>query len=147
MRTLYRKLFNQDYHTFGLEWTEKELFTWEKSPVYKVLAHKFDENFWDFGKIPSASANGTALYNPWSSAENQKIAPFDQDFYLILNVAVGGTNGYFEDGQNDNKPWSNNAVNAAADFWAAKDRWLPSWPTDPKKRGMAVDYVKMYQKC
>eukprot|EP01027_Heterolobosea_sp_BB2_P027523 GEZU01042967.1.p1 GENE.GEZU01042967.1~~GEZU01042967.1.p1 ORF type:complete len:108 (+),score=5.98 GEZU01042967.1:175-498(+) len=32
-------------------------------------------------------------------------APFDQSFFIILNVAVGGTNEYFPDG--DGKPWSN----------------------------------------
>jgi len=32
--------------------------------------------------------------NPWALSPNPN-APFDQDFYLILNVAVGGTSGYF----------------------------------------------------
>lgn len=34
---------------------------------------------------------------------------------MILNVAVGGTNGYFADGVG-NKPW-NDAGNAASDFY------------------------------
>jgi hypothetical protein len=32
--------------------------------------------------------------NPWGLSPNPN-APFDQSFYLILNVAVGGTSGYF----------------------------------------------------
>jgi hypothetical protein len=40
-------------------------------------------------------------------------APFDQDFYLIMNVAVGGTNGWFPDGQGD-KPWLNHAGSASS---------------------------------
>jgi hypothetical protein len=47
--------------------------------------------------------------NPWEAGEPS--APFDQEFYLILNVAVGGTNGYFPDDQCD-KPWSNSASSA-----------------------------------
>jgi len=47
------------------------------------------------------------LPNPWTSGG--KMAPFDRDFYLILNVAVGGTNGFFPDGVGNpgGKPWAN----------------------------------------
>ena len=147
VRWLWRKYYNQEFRTFGLEWTEEGIYTWETSPVYKVLIHKFKKDFWEVGKFPPMMANGTVLTNPWSTAENTNIAPFDQYFYLILNVAVGGTNGYFEDDRFDKKPWSNNADNARSDFWNARSRWLPTWPTDPKERGMVVDSVKMWQKC
>ena len=40
--------------------------------------------------------NATLLANPWADSKSTTgNAPFDQDFYLILNVAVGGTNGWF----------------------------------------------------
>jgi hypothetical protein len=29
------------------------------------------------------------------SSRNPVIAPFDEQFFLVLNVAVGGTGGYF----------------------------------------------------
>ncbi len=41
--------------------------------------------------------------NPWQ--DGPKNAPFDQEFYLIINLAVGGTNGYFPEG--NGKHWSN----------------------------------------
>jgi hypothetical protein len=41
-------------------------------------------------------------------------------FYLILNVAVGGTNGFFPDNVGD-KPWLDSSTTAMSDFWAAKD--------------------------
>lgn len=125
MRKLYRNFFNQDYHTFGLEWTPEGIFTYESSPVFKVLSHRFDESFWQVGEFPSATSNGTQIVDPWSGASNA--APFDQEFFLILNVAVGGTNGFFSETEFPNKPWSNNAENAVADFWKARDQWLPTW--------------------
>jgi hypothetical protein len=39
------------------------------------------------------------------------------------------------------------ATTAMSDFWAAKDRWYPTWPADPTDRGMAVRSVKMWQRC
>ncbi|ETS64263.1 hypothetical protein PaG_01510 [Moesziomyces aphidis] len=148
-RNLWRDWYNQGSHTFGLEWTEKQIYTWEHSPVFKNLQVNYDDGFWKRGKFPSQMANGTLLSNPWAAVQGKdaSIAPFDQEFYLILNVAVGGTNGYFEDGLGDNKPWSNDAENARAQFWESRDSWLPSWPKDPKQRGMEIEYVKMWQKC
>lgn len=139
-RQLYRDYYDQDFHTFGLEWTPEGIYTWERSPVHKVFAYKFKEDFWTKGTFPTATSNGTVLHNPWP--QNSTAAPFDQEFFLILNVAVGGTNGYFDQ---PDMPWSNNADNARRDFWNARETWYPTWPTDLSKRGMVVDYVKIYQ--
>lgn len=40
-------------------------------------------------------------------------------FYIVLNVAVGGTNGFFPDGIVSNKPWANTSPQAFLDFWNA----------------------------
>lgn len=37
------------------------------------------------------------------------MAPFDQEFYLVINVAVGGINGFFPDMRG--KPWNNVSPN------------------------------------
>ena len=77
-------------------------------------------------------------------------------FYLIMNVAVGGTNGWFPDNIGD-KPWLDQSEskfsqlfnrrsycwsfdNLAAmyDFAKAQGQWYSTWPTDVKERGMAV---------
>eukprot|EP00741_Cyanophora_paradoxa_P013159 tig00000178_g12712.t1 len=50
------------------------------------------------------------ISNVW--AGRPKSAPFDQKFYLIINLAVGGTNGYWD--AFDGKPWSNDAKRPAA---------------------------------
>ena len=58
---------------------------------------------WTRGKFDTLSENDTTLTDPWSQTGAPN-TPFDQPFYLILNVAVGGTNGWFRDGV-DQKPW------------------------------------------
>lgn len=48
---------------------------------------------------------GTGLPNPWAGASI--MAPFDQEFYIIINNAIGGIN-FFADSfvnQNGGKPW------------------------------------------
>lgn len=102
----------------------------------------FDEPFWSYGKFPLADANGTRLENPWTSAGSYT-TPFDQEFYLVLNVAVGGTNGWFRDGT-AGKPWIDANPHARKDFWDARDQWYPTW----KKQGfMEVKSVKMWQQA
>lgn len=49
---------------------------------------------WTYGEFAGTSVNGTAPDNPWSQTGRPN-TPFDESFYLILNVAVGSTNGWF----------------------------------------------------
>jgi hypothetical protein len=75
-------------------------------------------------------------------------APFDQDFYLIMSLGVGGTNGWFPDGQGD-KPWLNGQAGAMKSFAEAKEKWFGTWPQgeDMDKRAMVIDSVKMWRHC
>jgi hypothetical protein len=83
-----------------------------------VLTVPINQTFWDLGGWNA----DPGLDNPWrNNAEN---APFDQRFYLIINLAVGGTNGFFPDG--NGKPWANNDAHAANNFWADVDSWCES---------------------
>ena len=71
------------------------------------------------------------------------MAPFDQKYYLILNLAVGGTNGFFpDDTTGSRKPWSNAGGNAFADFWGAKNEWYPTW--NGEDAALQIDYVRVY---
>lgn len=76
--------------------------------------------------------------NPWEHSPN-KNAPFDTNFYLILNVAVGGT-VFFQDGV-ANKPWSNNSPRASAEFFDNKGQWINSWKGGS---AMQIDSVKIW---
>ena len=66
-------------------------------------------------------------------------------FFLILNVAVGGTNGYFPDDwvYNTPKPWKNTSPTQNLDFWSKSSDWLPTW--NDNDVAMIVDYVQMTQ--
>ena len=57
-----------------------------------------NKSFFEIGDFPLTAQNGSSqivVPNPWSSAS--PAAPFDQEFYLIINLAVGGTSGWFPD--------------------------------------------------
>lgn len=137
--------YSAGFHTFGVEWSQKYLFTYVDSRLLQVLYTNFDApGLWERGAFPAASGNGSRLEDPWTGPGRggSESAPFDRAFYLILNVAVGGTNGWFEDAQSG-KPWVDGSPNARKDFWNARDSWLPTW-TQP---AMEVSSVKMWQQC
>lgn len=97
-KAIRRTDYTKEYHTFGLEWSENYIYTYLDSRLVQVLFFSFDkdnENMWQRGNFSTQVENGTFLEDPWinSTAKN---APFNEDFYLILNVAVGSRNGWFK---------------------------------------------------
>ena len=107
----------------------------------QVLYVNFKQPFWSRGHFPLSDTNGTAFVDPWSQTCNPS-TPFDQPFYLILNVAVGGTNGWFVDGK-AGRPWVDSSPTAKKDFWDAKGTWYPTWQSGGAE--MVVKSVKMWQ--
>lgn len=139
-RSALHTTFTKDFHTFGIEWSEKYLFTWVDGRLAQIMYANFDRPFWKKTKFPAASANGTLYVDPWSQTGRYS-TPFDEDFYLIMNVAVGGTNGWFEDGV-ASKPWVDASPFAKKDFWNAQNMWLPTWE---QKGEMIIKSVKIWQ--
>jgi hypothetical protein len=133
--------YSAGFNTFGLEWSQKYLFTYVNSRLLQVMYVNFDTPMWTRGNFPVADSNGTRIDDIWGKTGRYN-TPFDQKFYLILNLAVGGTNGWFEDNTNG-KPWLNGSPNARKDFWLAKDSWFPTW-TSPQ---MEVSKVMMWRQC
>ncbi|KAK3695767.1 glycoside hydrolase family 16 protein [Podospora appendiculata] len=140
-RQALHSTYSAQFHTFGVEWSQKYLFTYIDSRLLQVLYVNFDSPLWQRGNFPQVDSNNTRVQDIWGYT-NRLNTPFDQRFFLILNVAVGGTNGWFEDNVND-KPWLNGSPNAKKDFWKAKDQWFPTW-TQPQ---MEVSQVNMWQQC
>ncbi|MDE6432708.1 MAG: carbohydrate binding domain-containing protein [Lachnospiraceae bacterium] len=89
--------FSDEYHVFSCEWEPGSI----KWYVDGVLYH--EENDW----FSAAEGQGTVSYP----------APFDQPFYMILNLAVGGS-------------------------WVG----YPDETTDFADQAFVIDYVKAYQK-
>ena len=132
--------YAEKYHKFGLEWSAKYLFTYIDSRLIEALYVPFDGPFWPKGNFPPSEQNGTRLVDPWSETGRDS-TPFDQPFYLILDIAVGSTNGWWTDGLKG-KPWVDASPTAKRDFWDAKSQWYPTWEASGQ---MSVKSVKMWQ--
>lgn len=121
-------MLSDDFHIYELAWTPDFIETFIDDKLVMSVATKdmyhLDKHFSKYKNI-------------WEASN----APFDQEFYLILNVAVGGT-CFFEDGKCD-KPWINRYEEAKAgtkkegvqgtnqkavnEFWDRRAQWEPSW--------------------
>lgn len=125
------------FHTYTLEWTPEKIVTYVDG-VVSLTVDMTADNFWNKG-----GWNGSVYENPWKNRPNN--APFDQPMYLVLNVAVGGTNGFFADNY-PGKPWSNQSPNAVNQFYDAQGSWLPGWELTNQQHpsAMKIDYVKFY---
>jgi hypothetical protein len=107
------------FHTYGLYWDDKVIYTYLDDDSNKVLyVDHSQQSYWDRSGIKNRA-------NPWQYSKN-KCAPFDRPFYLILNLAVGGNIGYFKDGV-ANKPWSDSSDRSSAQFFDNKGQWWPTW--------------------
>ncbi|KAJ3412158.1 hypothetical protein HDV05_001133 [Chytridiales sp. JEL 0842] len=124
------KTLADGFHTYGLIWTPARIITYIDDPANVVLDVPLN-NFFERGNFPPGTDN------PWVDGCPQ--APFDQEFYLIMNVAVGGTSTYFQQGT---MPWSNTSPNAAIEFWNAKGQWLPTWKGE--NTAMKVDKLAQH---
>lgn len=131
--------YNADFHLYQLEWTPDYLkFSLDNVELGTITPTA--GGFWELGAFP---AN---VENPWRFAT--KMAPFDEEFYLILNLAVGGTNGFFpDDAVNEGgapRPWAPGSSNAAGEFWAGRDGWYPTWQAAGDNAALQVDYVRVW---
>lgn len=106
-----RTSYADDFHLYTLEWDADFVRISVDTRLHHMLQVSFDKPFFDRGDFPPFVANGSETImtpNPWANAtgtgNDLNAAPFDRPFYLIMNVAVGGTNGWFPDGVGD-KPW------------------------------------------
>lgn len=131
--------FDTDFHRYRLEWTPELV----RFSVDDVVVGTSDGHFWQRGHFDTITPG---IDNPWRGGS--KLAPFDKEFYLIINLAVGG-GGYFPDAaQNpDDKPWVSHATTAMKDFWQARDKWLPTWNLNEnggKNAALQIDYVRVW---
>jgi len=70
-----------DFHIYALEWEPGEIRWYVDGMLYATQTFWWSSSKTDAGK--GRMPTGPADLNPWP-------APFDQPFYLVMNVAVGG---------------------------------------------------------
>jgi len=137
--------FGDAFHRYQVEWDENSIRLGINDQVLVNVAPG-PGGFWDYGAfgLPPES-------NPWRYSSNPRMAPFDQPFYFLLNVAVGGTNGYFPDNWiniPNPKPWSNPTGTAFRDFWNARGNWHPTWnPTtnNGEDAALQIEYIRVWK--
>ena len=126
---------DKDFHLYQIEWF----------PTY--ISFSID-NQW-FGSV----FTGDGYYrrgdfegnNPWTNGNDD--APFDEEFYFVINLAVGGVDGFFPDeGNKEGKPWRNTALFPVRDFWNGRSQWLPTWSfsNDAYNSSLVIDYIHVF---
>jgi len=128
---------SDEFHIYGLLWSKDRIQTYLDTPDNVVLdVDTSTQTFWERG-------GWTNRDNPWAH-EKDINAPFNQNFFLILNVAVGGTNGYFPDGQ-CGKTWSDTDPHSVNAFWNSWGAWYNTWDY-PKtnQAAMKIDSIQVW---
>ncbi|XP_050510384.1 beta-1,3-glucan-binding protein-like [Diabrotica virgifera virgifera] len=130
--------WNADFHIYEMIWNTTSI-TFLIDHVVLGSVSPPDGGFWELGNFSTNTAN------PW--AAGTKMAPFDQEFYFIINLAVGSTSWFSDYGVNDGypKPWKNSDGRASmTKFWKAKDLWLPTWNMTTDDSHFQIDYIRVY---
>ena len=127
------------FHIYGLKWTPLGIKTYIDDPSNVVLDVPFTMTMFERGTTNNYFPSN--IDNPWLTATNPLSAPFDQEFYLIMNVAVGGTSEYFPDGYG--KPWSNHEEHPLNSFYNNQNIWYNTWKNDDT--AMVIDSVYVWQ--
>jgi len=147
--------YGDNFHNYILDWSPNGIRFFiddENQALMDVPYPLIDKNpgwknFWEWGKPWNTNEN------PWASGT--KMAPFDKAFHFIVNVAVGGTNGFIPDGAvnrggaaNQQKPWNNGDgyVNSMRKFYDARDNWKSTWDKEGDNNAMQIDYIRVYKK-
>ncbi|KAL3274988.1 hypothetical protein HHI36_019762 [Cryptolaemus montrouzieri] len=128
---------NENWHIYQMEWTQESIiFKIDNQTIGTVTPSQ--GGFWELGNFENSG-----IVNPWKSGS--LMAPFDQEFYIVINLAVGGTS-FFPDNANNpgGKPWSNKSPRASGDFWEGKTQWLPTWKMETNDQSLQVDYVRVW---
>jgi len=130
--------FNENFHLYKATWSPNEIRFLIDNDLMGTISPS--NGFWNYGGFGSSG-----YQNPWTNGTI--LAPFDQEFFIIMNLAVGGTN-FFDDSfvnQPYPKPWLNTSPRAAADFWEHRNQWDPTWNrVHSDESHLKVDYVRVW---
>jgi beta-glucanase (GH16 family) len=125
--------YDRDFHIFEVVWNTEMIQFKVDGTVIKTVTPPADGGFFELGAFPDAEVE-----NPWSNGANPRMAPFDENFHLILNVAAGGA--YFPGNSNPTPPWGGETP--FLDFFNNRATWQTTWQGEDA--AMAVDYIRVY---
>ncbi|CAG9088985.1 unnamed protein product [Plutella xylostella] len=104
--------WNKEFHNYSMIWKREGITLAVDGETY--------------GVVPAGSflqLEGEVSHaRRWSSGS--AMAPLDQMFHLTLGIRAGGAGDFPDSGP---KPYRDGDSKAALQYWAARDRWLPSW--------------------
>lgn len=146
--------YGDNFHTYILDWSPNGLRFFIDNenqalmdvPYPLIDANPGWQNMWEWGKPWRTNDN------PWAGSSN--LAPFDQNFHFLVNVAVGGTGGFIPDGAVNRggnpqfqKPWNNGDgyENSMQKFYNARGNWQWTWDSEGDNNAMQIDYIRVYQ--
>lgn len=115
-----------DFHTYTLEWTQDWMRLYVDSRLQAMIdlsLQSTKDSFFNRGNYPLVTES-QGLEIPVTNIYNNSLnAPFDQDFYLIISLAAGGTSGWFPDNVGG-KPWTDGNPDASFLFAQAQVRFI-----------------------
>ena len=97
------------------DWTSEYIAFELDGNEHLRITPKDHGGFWEFGEFEK---DMPGIENPWATGSG--MAPFDKEFYLIMNLAVGGATDYWSDNfsYEHPKPWRTDSPTAMKDFWS-----------------------------
>mmetsp|Transcript_56125 Transcript_56125/g.93538 ORF Transcript_56125/g.93538 Transcript_56125/m.93538 type:complete len:431 (-) Transcript_56125:97-1389(-) len=142
-------LYSAGFHNWTLEWTPQGFKCSVDGNLYWSVSTA--NGYWDKGQFDTKFP-GSA--NVWKYGDTD--APFDQEFFFVINLAVGGVSGYWPDGSTSypqgassyKKPWTDSTQTTAQDFWSAVGQWYPTWlprENNGESAALKVDYIRVYE--
>lgn len=138
------KGLNEDFHVYKMEWREDGFRFLVDDEEYGNVTIDANSTFWELGKFEQKYPEKS---NPWAQHATP-MSPFDQEFYLTIELAVGGVSDFFSDAFENReyeKPWVNLSTQALLKFWQKKHKWHPTWTQSHDSVDFVIDYVKVYR--
>ncbi|GLV35938.1 Gram-negative bacteria binding protein 3 [Carabus blaptoides fortunei] len=134
IRVVGQQPWGATYHTYTLTWTPDRM--------------DFEVDGENMGTVrPPAGAFGSIQGNEgysYASEWKTKMAPFDQEFSIILGIGVGGLSDFPDNSRSRGmlKPWKNFALQQNRHFFNKKTQWEPTWEGDNST--LKIEYVRVW---
>ncbi|BFZ57042.1 hypothetical protein PYCC9005_004092 [Savitreella phatthalungensis] len=137
--------YSDGFHTFGIQWNRWSIRTYIDDPTNTVmLVEPWKMQGYFVGLHLDQWVYWPGAYDNLATSYPDMSAPFNRDFYLTLQVGVGGMNGIFDVDQ----PWTltNGRDYALNQFAQNIQNNTANWP-EGDDRDLIIDSVTMRKQC